>query len=107
MSINLKNVASNFALIVLGMAIMGIMHPCGAQDFVKGWEPGQPINLSGLDKSVFDNAMFQGDGWFMDPSMALTPSMSAFLADNPEDGRPIGNVTPKHAYVGSAWKGKA
>lgn len=91
-----------FVLIVLvatGMA--------SADNFIQGWEPGQAVNLSGLNKSVFDGAIFQGDGWFMDPSMALTPSMSAFLADNPEDGRPIGNVTPKHAHVGSSWKGNA
>ena len=90
--------------VIIAMAVIGM---AGAQDFVKGWEPGQPVNLSGLNKSVFDGAMFQGDGWFMDPSMALTPSMSAFLADSPEDGRPIGNVTPKHAFVGSSWKGNA
>lgn len=90
------------SMMVIAFAITGI---AASQDFVEGWEPGQAVNLSGLDKSVFDGAMFMGDGWFMDPSTALTPSMSAFLADNPEDGRPIGNVTPKHAYVGSAWKG--
>ena len=92
-------------LVIIALALMGIAY---GQDFVKGTEKGGPVQLSGLSPDVFDGSFFASEGWWMDgASYGMTPSMAAFLADNPEDGRPNGNVTPKHAYVGSAWKGKA
>ena len=78
-----------------------------AEDFIQGWMPGEPVNLSGVGKEVFDSAMFASDGWWMDSgSSGLTPSMSAFRKDNPDDGKPLGEPAKKAAFVGSVWAAK-
>jgi len=83
-------------LVLISIALMSMAM---AQDFVKGWEPGQPINLSGIGKEVFEGALFQGDGWFMDPSNTMTPSMAAFAKNNPSDGKPL--ISIPGAFVGA------
>lgn len=76
--------------IMVIMAAFGIAY---GQDFVK---VDGAIQLSGIDMSVFEGAMFMSDGWAFDTtSYSLTASQSAFLKDNAADGKPIGNVTKK------------
>ena len=86
-------------LIVAGLGI------AFAQDFVKPIG-GTPLitDLGNLSMQEID-AIFSGDGAWLDSQN--TPSIDAFLTDNRADGEPIGNVTPKHAYLGSVWKGNA
>lgn len=73
------------------LSIMALISVAFGQDFVK---VDGTIQLSGVNASVFDNGLFQG-GWVFDiSSNSLTPSQTAFLKDNVNDGRPYGNKTP-------------
>jgi hypothetical protein len=68
-----------------------------AQDFVK---VEGTIQLSGVSPDVFEMGIF-ADGWAFDSVGAgYTASQTAFLKDNEADGKPIGNITAKHAYLG-------
>ena len=90
--------------VIISIASMGMAI---SQDFVKGTETGGPVQLSGLSPDIFDGSFFQSEGWWMDgASYGMTPSMAAFLVDNEDDGRGLGNASPKQAFVGSAWEGK-
>lgn len=63
--------------------------------------------LSRTDFSIFTTAYFT-EGWFplVDSWSFWTPSQNAFLKDNAEDGRGLGNTSPKRAFVGSSWLNK-
>jgi len=91
-----------FALLaIIAMAIIGM---AGAEDYVKVTDV--PIkDLGNLSLNEIES-IFSGDGgWFMNMGASpYTPSQMGFLKDNEKDGKPIGNVTNKHAYVGSAVK---
>lgn len=79
------------------LTIIAFAAIANAQDFVKA---DGTIQLSGVNASVFETGIFQ-DGWIFDiASNSLTPSQADFLKDNGSDGKPIGNVTGKHAYLG-------
>jgi hypothetical protein len=85
-------------LMIIAMAIIGIAF---AEDYIKVTDT--PIkDLGNLSLDEIDAIFSGGDSWFMNagPSQ-YTPSQMGFLKNNEEDGEPIGNVTPKHAYVGS------
>jgi len=85
-------------LMVIVMAIIGITF---AEDYIKVTDV--PIkDLGDLSLDEIDAIFSGGDSWFMNvgPSQ-YTPSQMGFLKDNEKDGRPLGNVSPKHAYVGS------
>jgi hypothetical protein len=90
-----------YILVLIGL-IIGIFGLGSSQDFVKR----SAVQLSGVDPSVFDmNTMFMNeDEWFMDMTMdSWTPSIKAFMKDNPEDGKGLGDQALKHAYLGSIW----
>lgn len=79
------------------LTIIAFAAIANAQDFVK---VDGTIQLSGVNASVFETGIFQ-DGWIFDiAANSLTPSQMGSLKDNADDGRPIGNVTGKHAYLG-------
>lgn len=79
------------------LTIIAFAAIANAQDFVK---VGGTVQLSGVNASVFESGIFEGRWVFDITANSLTPSQMGFLKDNADDGRPIGNVTGKHAYVG-------
>ena len=89
-------------LAIIAIAVTGIAI---GQNFVNQIG-GTPLikDLGNLTMQEID-AIFSGDGAWLDSQN--TPSIDAFLKVNRADGEPIGNVTPKHAYLGSSWKGNA
>lgn len=84
------------AILIIALLIGGAY----GQDFVKP----QTIQLSGANASIFEGSYFKHPGWVFDPtSYSATPSMTAFLKDDANDGRPIGmNKTPLRC--GGNWK---
>jgi hypothetical protein len=93
----MKNILA--ILVIIAIAITGMV---AAEDYVKVTDV--PIkDLGNLSLEEIE-AIFSGDGsWFMDAGASqYTPSQMVFLKNDEKDGKPIGNVTPKHAYVGSA-----
>ena len=79
------------------LTIIAFAAIANAQDFVK---VDGVARLSGTSPDVFEAGYFQ-DGWAFDPTAySVTPSQASVLRDNADDGRPIGNVTDKHAYLG-------
>jgi hypothetical protein len=84
--------------LLIALAIIGI---AGSEDYVKVIDvPIKDLGNLSLDEI---ESIFSGDGsWFMNAASQYTPSQMGFLKNNEEDGKPIGNVTPKHAYVGSS-----
>jgi hypothetical protein len=91
----IKNIIMSMVLIALIMGGIAV-----GQDFVKR----ESVQLSGVNFSIFDmNTMFMSDEWFMDMTMdSWTPSMKAFMKDNPNDGKGLGANATKHALVGSS-----
>jgi len=89
-----------YILVLIGL-IIGLSGLGSSQDFVKR----QAVQLSGVDPNVFDfDSMFMNDDWVFDMTMdSWTPSMKAFMKDNPEDGKGLGDQAQKHAYLGSVW----
>ena len=72
---------------------------------VEGLFVGEPVQLSGVGADIFDTAFFQMDGWAFDTSSySITPSQSAFLKDNVNDGKPLVKAK-KAAYVGAPSAG--
>ena len=68
---------------------------------VLGLWNGTPIQLSGVGADVFDTAFFKSDGWAFDTSSySITPSQSAFLKGDANDGKPMGPAK-KAAFVGA------
>jgi hypothetical protein len=89
-------------LSILILTIIAFAAIASAQDFVK---VDGTVQLSGVSSDVFAEGIF-ADGWLFDIAGAgFTPSQTAFLKDNVDDGRPIGNVSPKHAWVGMMPRG--
>ena len=86
------------------LLVMAIIGMAGAEDYVKVTDI--PIKDLGNLSLTEIESIFAGDGgWFMNAGASpYTPSQIGFLKDNKKDGEPIGNVTNKHAYVGSANK---
>lgn len=91
-------------ILVLIAFVIGMLGIASSQDFVKR----SAVQLSGIDPSVFDfDSMFMSDDWFMDMTMdSWTASMKAFMKDNPEEGKGLGENAQKHAYLGSVWMQK-
>lgn len=90
------------SMIAIAIAVIGI---AASQDFINQIG-GTPLikDLGNLSMAEI-SAIFSGDGAWLNSH--YTASIDAFRADNKADGKPIGNVTQKHMYVGSAWKGNA
>lgn len=89
-----------FSVVLVSMGMVA------AEDFVKVTDiPIKDLGNLSLEEI---NAIFSGDGdggWFMNyGAVSHTPSQMAFMEENEEDGKPLGNVTPKHAYIGSSNK---
>ena len=84
-------------LSIIVLTIIALTGIAFSQDFVK---VDGVARLSGTSPDVFEAGFFQ-DGWTFDSTAySLTASQASFLKDNGSDGKPIGNVTPKHAYLG-------
>jgi len=89
-------------LVLLGIIAIAIIGMAAAEDYVRVTDvPIKDLGNLSLDEI---EAIFSGDGgWFMNAGASqYTPSQMGFLKNDEKDGRPIGNVTPKHAYIGSA-----
>lgn len=77
-----------------------------AEDFIKT-NGGMPVvkELGNLSLEEIDAIFSGGDGyWFMSGGLMSqwTPSQRAFMENDERDGKPMGNVSPKRAYVGSS-----
>ena len=81
-------------------------HPQDLVTIIDTLPAGKVLDLSGIDPAVFLGEMFMTESdWVSGNSASWTPSQNAFLKNNEEDGRGLGNNSSKRAYVGSAWKG--
>lgn len=86
--------------LILLLTIIALMGTAFGQQFEK---IDGVARLSGTNVSIFELGMFQSHWTFDTTAYSLTPSQSAFLKDNPDDGRPIGmNRTPLR--LGGNWK---
>lgn len=61
-----------------------------------------PVDLTQFNRSVFESSLFEDYIGVDDVASYATPSQSDFLRDNENDGRPLGNVSPKRAFIGSS-----
>jgi hypothetical protein len=89
-------------LVLLGIIAIAIMGMAGAEDYVRVTDI--PIkDLGNLSLEEIEAIFSGGDSWFMNAGASqYTPSQMGFLKNDEKDGKPLGNTTPKHAYVGSA-----
>lgn len=84
-------------ILIVGMA--------GAEDFVK-YDTPIAKDLSNLNLSEINAIFGSDDGWFISAGPSLyTPSQMAFLKGNADEGVPMGNVSPKHVYIGAVNPG--
>lgn len=86
-------------LIVL-IALVAMIGIVPAQDFVRGTYLVK--DLSGTDFNVFKSSYFTNDWSMLGDNFAFwTASQSAFLKNDQEDGRGLGNMSPHAAFIGT------
>jgi hypothetical protein len=90
-------------MVIISLALIGL---AGAVDYFVKIDNVRiaPFNLSGTDSSVFERPFFTTEYRGVDDmGTYLTPSQMEFISDK-GDGIPMGNVSPKRAFVGSVNK---
>jgi len=93
-------------LILAIIALAIVIGTVSAEDLITT-NGGMPLvkDLGNLSLDEIDAIFSGGDGyWFMSGGLMSqwTPSQRAFMKNNERDGKPLGNMSPKRAYVGSA-----
>lgn len=91
------------AMVIIALALVGM---AGAVDYFVKTDNVRiaPFNLSRTDSGVFERPFFTTEyRGVEDMGTYLTPSQIEFVSDK-GDGIPMGNVSPKRAYIGSVNK---
>ena len=86
---------------IIAFAVIGI--GMGADYFINTDNARlAPVDLTQFNRSAFESSLFEGYVGVDNVASYTTPSQAAILEDNEEDGRPMGNVSPKRAFIGSS-----